>query len=160
MSLKRSFFFTIFLFIFSVSAPAATYKIDAEHSSVDFKIRHLLSWVRGSFRQFEGTFDYDPKDPAVWKARMTVQAASIDTNVEQRDKHLRSKDFLDVENFSVLSFSATSVTDIEGDKAKLHGVLEIHGVKKDVVFDLDILGEVTDPWGNKSANFSAMGLPF
>ena len=141
--------------LLATQAFAASYKIDADHSTLDFKVRHLLSWVRGSFRQFEGTFEYDPKDPASWKTQATAKAESIDTNVAQRDKHLRSKDFFDVEKFPALSFTSTSVTDVNGSKAKLHGILEIHGVKKEVVFDLEILGEATDPWGNKSASFSA-----
>ncbi len=140
---------------FNTLAFAAAYKVDVDHSTFDFKVRHLLSWVRGSFRQFDGTFDYDAKDPSKWKASAVIQAGSIDTHVAPRDKHLKSKDFFDVDQFPALSFTSTSVTDVHGSKAKLHGILEIHGVKKDVVFDLDILGEATDPWGNQSASFSA-----
>ncbi len=156
--MKRRFHFLILMALLIFLArpvEAATYKVDLDHSTVGFKVRHLLSWVHGSFRQFEGNFSYDPKDPAAWKTEAVVQAASIDTNVPQRDKHLKSKDFFDVENFPNLSFKSTTVTDVSGGKAKLHGILKIHGVEKEVIFDLEILGEVTDPWGNQTASFTA-----
>jgi len=143
------------LCVFPLALHADTYKVDLDHSTVGFKVRHLLSWVHGSFRQFEGNFSYDASDPLSWKAEAVVQAASIDTNVPQRDKHLQSKDFFDVENFLNLSFKSTTITDVSGGKAKLHGILKIHGIEKEVVFDLEMLGEVTDPWGNQTASFSA-----
>lgn len=134
---------------------AATYKIDADHTSVSFKIRHLFSNVQGRFNQFEGSFEYDPEKPETWKVNATVQAASIDTNVAPRDKHLRSADFFDVEKFPTLSFVSTEVTNVTQEGAELHGLLNIHGVEKPVVFDLQILGVGPDPWGNIKAGFTA-----
>jgi len=118
-------------------------------------VRHLFSNVIGIFKKFEGAFDYEPGKPEIWKVNAAVQAASIDTNVEQRDNHLRSKDFFDVENFPTLTFVSTSVTDVTGESAKLNGNLTIHGVEKPVVFDLTINGAGKDPWGNMRASFSA-----
>ena len=142
-------------FFINSQALAATYKIDADHTTVSFKIRHLLSNVQGRFNQFEGSFDYDPDKPETWKVTATVQAASIDTNVAARDKHLRSADFFDVEKYPALTFVSTEVTDNTPSSAKLHGLLTIHGVEKPAVFDLEILGVTKDPWGNTLAGFTA-----
>ncbi len=134
---------------------AATYQIDTDHTSVSFKIRHLLSYTQGQFDQFEGAFDYDPEQPESWKVEATIQAASINTRVEARDKHLRSADFFDAEEFPTLTFKSTQVSDVTPTSAKLHGSLMIHGVEKPAVFDLEILGVANDPWGNTRAAFSA-----
>ena len=136
------------------AAWAATYVIDADHSSVEFKIRHLFSKVHGTFRQFEGTFEYEPGDPKIWKANATIQAASIDTQVEKRDDHLRSKDFFEVETYPTITFTSTEATDVTETDAKLNGLLTIHGVEKPVVLDLKIHGEGKDPWGNVRAGFT------
>ncbi|MBI2884886.1 MAG: YceI family protein [Candidatus Omnitrophica bacterium] len=134
---------------------AATYAIDPDHSTVSFKIRHLFSKVGGQFRAVEGTVEYEPDHPEQWKAAATIQADSIDTRVEQRDKHLRSKDFFDVEQYPVITFRSTEVTDATATNAKLHGVLALHGVEQPVVLDLTIHGVGKDPWGNVRAGFSA-----
>ena len=153
----RKFIFSILLIpILATSLFAAPYSIDQDHTSVSFKIRHLLSHVQGRFNQFEGTFDYDPENPETWKANATVQAASIDTNVEPRDKHLRSADFLDVEKYPTLTFVSTGVADVTSAQAKLNGLLTIHGVEKPVVFDLEIHGVAKDPWGNTRSAFTAL----
>lgn len=140
---------------FTPSLFAATYSLDGEHTAVSFKIRHLLSYVQGRFNQFEGSFEYDPEKPDIWKTNVTVQAASIDTNVAQRDKHLRSTDFFDVEKFPTLTFVSTETTDVTSTNSKLHGLLTIHGVEKSVVFDLQIHGVGKDPWGNVRSAFTA-----
>ena len=136
-------------------ANATTYSIDTDHSSVSFKIRHLLSNVQGSFNQFDGHFDYDPDKPDSWNAEATIQAASIDTNVTQRDNHLKGKDFFDVETYPVITFKSTRVTEVTPTSAKLQGLLSIHGVEKPVTMDLQIQGVEKDPWGNTIASFSA-----
>ena len=154
---SNRFFSLVLAACFFLTAPvfAATYKIDTDHSTVGFKIRHLLSNVNGRFNQFEGTIDYDPEKPDTWKANVTIQAASIDTNVAPRDKHLKSADFFDVEKFPTLTFKTTKVTDVTPAGAKLEGLLTIHGVEKPVVLDLEIHGVAKDPWGNVKAGFTA-----
>ena len=149
----------LMLFVFGVFALtptlfAATYKIDETHTTVSFKIRHILTPLQGHFKKFEGTFDYDPAKPESWKTEATIDASSIDTNVEARDKHLRSADFFDVEKYPALTFKSTSVTDVTETSAKLNGVLNLHGIEKPVTLDLDIHGVVTDPWGNTIASFT------
>ena len=147
--LMTGFFFS------SGVAESATYTIDRDHTTVGFKIRHLFSNVRGTFDEFEGALEYEPGKPEQWKVTATVQAASINTNVEARDKHLRSSDFFDVEKFSTLTFKSTKVEEATKEGGKLHGLLAIHGVEKPVVLDLKINGVGKDPWGNVRAGFSA-----
>jgi polyisoprenoid-binding protein YceI len=134
---------------------ATTYTVDKQHSTVGFKIRHLFSNVLGTFDDFEGEFTYVPGQPEQWTATATAKAASINTKVEGRDKHLRSADFFDVEKFPTLTFRSTQVTDASERGAKLHGMLSIHGVEKPVVLDLAIHGEGKDPWGNARSGFTA-----
>ena len=137
------------------SAWATTYKIDPDHTTIGFKIRHVFSKVSGTFDQYEGSFDYVPGHPEQWKASTTIQAASINTRVTERDKHLRSKDFFDVEQFPMITFKSTGVSEAAATGAKLNGVLSIHGVEKPVTLDLEIHGEAKDPWGNVRSGFTA-----
>ena len=155
MKYVRLLAFAILTLFFTPSVFAATYKIDLDHTSVSFKIRHILSNVQGHFKQFEGVFVYDPEHPETWKVNATIQAASIDTNVAERDKHLRSADFFDVEKYPTITFVSTGVTDVTPTNAKLNGLLTIHGVEKPVTLDLEILGVATDPWKNTRAAFTA-----
>ena len=134
---------------------ATTYAIDRDHTTVSFKIRHLFSNVEGTFNEFEGTFEYVPDQPEQWKAEAIIQAASIDTRVEQRDTHLRSPDFFDVAQYPVISFMSTGVSEVTEEGAKLEGLLMIHGVELPVVLDLVIHGEGRDPWGNLRSRFTA-----
>ena len=136
--------------LFGSPAWAATYKIDKDHTTVGFKIRHLFSKVQGRFDQFEGTIEYEPGKPETWKTEAVIQVASINTNVAKRDNHLRSKDFFDVEKFPTMAFKSTAV---KGDQ--LEGVLSIHGVEKPVVLNLEVHGAGKDPWGNVRAGFTA-----
>ena len=141
-----------------VGAPsvwAATYTIDQDHTTVTFRIRHILSYVRGTFDRFEGHFDYASDHPEQWKTEAVIQAASVDTRVEKRDNHLRSPDFLDAKQFPTIAFTSTQVTDVTPTSAKLRGLLTIHGIEKPVTLDLEILGEAKDPWGNVRAAFTA-----
>ena len=136
-------------------ASATTYAIDQAHTTVSFRIRHLFSYVQSTFNEFEGTFEYVPGQPGQWKAQAVIQAASIDTRVEKRDAHLRSKDFFDVERSPTITFTSTGVTDATETTAKLQGLLAIHGVEQPVTLDLVIHGEGKDPWGNVRSGFTA-----
>jgi polyisoprenoid-binding protein YceI len=132
-----------------------TYKIDKAHSEVTFQVRHLLTKVRGRFSEFEGTIDYDDEQLEQSAAQMTVQAASIDTTERDRDAHLRSADFFDVENFPTLTFRSRRIAPKGGDAFELHGDLTIHGVTRQVAFDVELLGKAKDPWGNERIAFEA-----
>lgn len=134
---------------------AATYTVDPDHTTVSFKIKHLFSWVQGTFNTFEGTILYEPGKPESWSASGTIQAESIDTRVAARDKHLRSADFFDIVSFPTLSFKTTKIENATETHATIHGVLTIHGVERPVILDVDILGVEKDPWGNVVAGFAA-----
>lgn len=129
---------------------AATYKIDKDHTTVGFKIRHLFSRVQGRFDQFEGTIEFEPDKPSTWQVQATIQAASINTGVSKRDNHLRSKDFFDVERYPAITFKSTAV-----NGGNLEGILSMHGVEKPVVLNLEVHGVGKDPWGNVRAGFTA-----
>ncbi|MHB8512571.1 MAG: YceI family protein [Actinomycetota bacterium] len=132
-----------------------TWKLDLGHSSVSVIARHLMvSKVRGLFRDFEGTITVD-EVPANSKVDVSIKAASIDTGIEQRDQHLRSADFLDVENYPAITFRGAGVEQTSGSTFKLHGDLTIRGVTQPVVLDVEYNGVQDDPWGGKRAGFSA-----
>ncbi len=144
------------LFLWPSLTWAAVYKVDPDHTTVSFKVRHLFSKVQGLFNKFEGTVDYEPGKPETWKTSGTIDAASINTNVPQRDKHLRSADFFDVEKYPTISFKSAKVTSATETHATMEGFLTIHGVEKPVLLDLEIRGVGKDPWGNTRAGFTAM----
>lgn len=141
--------------LWSGAAAAETLKIDADHSSVSFRVRHLFTKVQGRFQKFDGSIEFDEKNPAASKVSATIQAASVDTNVEARDKDLRSKRFFDVERYPTLTFASAGVSELAGDKGKLRGTLTMHGVSKPVVLDTEYLGKGKDPWGNTRYGFHA-----
>jgi polyisoprenoid-binding protein YceI len=130
--------------------------IDKDHTTVDFQVQHLLGKQRGQFDDFDGSFDFDPAHPSKSTVTFTIQAASVDTSNKKRDEHLRSQDFFNVEKFKTLTFKTTSFRAAGDKKFKLSGDLTIHGVTKPVVFDVDYLGNIKDPWGNNRAAFTAV----
>ena len=139
------------------AASATTYKVDPDHTNVGFRVRHLFTSVQGRFDRFEGTIVYDPTKPEETKVEGSIEAASINTNVPERDKHLRSDDFFDVAKYPKITFVSTKPVDIDPSKknGKLEGKLTIHGTEKPVVLDVTYLGAAKDPWGNQRAGFSA-----
>jgi len=142
----------------ATAAGAATYDIDASHSSVSFKVRHMgIANVKGFFNDFAGTFEFDPANPTAGKAEATIQIASVDTDDQKRDDHLRSADFFDVATHPTMTFRSTGVTKGADGTLKLAGELTLRGVTRPVVLDVELLGTVKDPWGNDRAGFSATG---
>lgn len=141
------------------AARATTYKVDPEHTTVAFEVRHLFTSVEGRFRRFHGTIEFDPAHPEATRVEGAIEAASIDTNNEKRDKHLRSADFFDVAKHPEIRFVSTGVSDVDAakKKGKLHGKLTIHGVEKPIVLDVKYLGTGKDPWGNVRGGFEARG---
>ena len=123
-------------------------EIDRSHSEVAFQVRHLLSKVRGRFAEFSGTIHYDQANPQNSRVDVTIEARSIDTAEADRDKHLRSGDFFDVEKYPALTFRSTSVTPRSGNTYDVAGNLTIHGVTKEVTLPASFLGTAQDPWGN------------
>jgi polyisoprenoid-binding protein YceI len=140
------------------AAPAAateTYKIDPTHSYVGFSIRHFFSKVPGRFAKYEGTITLDPKDLSTAKVDVTIDAASIDTDNADRDKHLRSPDFFDAAKFPKITFVSTGVIAAGANSAVLKGNLTMRGVTKPVELEVEVLGYSPDPWGGYRGGFEA-----
>lgn len=128
--------------------------IDPAHSAVTFSARHLMAArVRGQFKSFSGEITV-ADSPETSRVTVSIDAASIDTGTEDRDNHLRSADFLDVENHPTLEFVSTSVRK-NGGGYEVDGNLTIHGTTQPVTLEMDYLGLMTDPWGNEKALFAA-----
>ncbi len=128
---------------FGAAAAQDLYTIDPNHSNVAFKVRHLVSKVGGEFTDFEGTITADFNNLDVSGVQFSIQAASLDTRNEDRDGHLRSADFFDVEKFPEITFTSTKVTKIDNDSFAVAGTLTMHGVSKPITLTVDYLGEMT-----------------
>jgi len=132
------------------------YDIDAVHSGVNFKVRHLVSYASGRFSDFAGTMWYDAQKPENSRVEITIQAASIDTGNEQRDKHLRSADFLDVEKHPLITFKSTKIEPTgESQRYRVTGDFSVRGVTKPVVVDVEVLGFEENPGFGKRGGFAA-----
>lgn len=135
---------------------AADYVIDrqGQHAFINFKISHLgYSWLYGSFKDFSGTFSYDEKNPDTSKVQVSIQTSSVDTNQAERDKHLRSDDFLNVSKFPTATFESTAIKTTGEKSADITGNLTLNGVTKPVVIKAKLTGEGADPWGGYRAGF-------
>lgn len=149
----RAISFTTLAAVLSLPASAATstWQIDPNHSAAQFAVRHLaISTVRGAFTKVSGTVQFDDKDISKSSVEVTIDAASVDTRVPDRDKDLRSDHFFEVEKYPTLTFKSTKVEQLEAGKLKVTGDLTIHGVTKQVVLDVEgPTAPVKDPWGNQ-----------
>jgi polyisoprenoid-binding protein YceI len=128
----------LFLLLASASAQTGTWKIDPAHSAAQFSVKHLaISTVRGQFQKVSGTVGYDPGDVSKTSIDVSIDAASVDTRVDMRDRDLRSPNFLDAQKFPTITFKSTRVEAAASGKLKVTGDLTIHGVTKEVVLDVD-----------------------
>lgn len=133
-------------------------KLDAAHSTVGFKIKHLvISTVNGRFNKFEGSAEFDEKTGKVENLKVKIDVASIDTNEPKRDQHLRSKDFFDIEKFPEIEFIGRKATYKNNKPVQIAGDLTIHGVTKPTTLSLEFKGIVTDPWETRRGAFEASG---
>lgn len=135
----------------------ATYSIDVAHSDVSFSVRHMVfAKVRGHFTKWSATLAFDAADPAKDSVEVDIDAGSIDTREAQRDGHLKSPDFLDVEKFPKITFKSAKVERAgAAGHYKVTGALSIHGVTNDAVLDVEETGRGKDPWGNSRIGFAA-----
>jgi polyisoprenoid-binding protein YceI len=130
------------------------WEIDPAHSRIGFVARHaMVTKVRGSFNEFEGHAHLDGDDPGKSTATLTIKAASIDTRNAQRDAHLRSNDFLDMDNHPDITFRSTAAEKVDDVTYRLSGDLSIRGVTKPVTVDFEFTGVAKDPFGNTRAGF-------
>ncbi|WP_298186462.1 YceI family protein [uncultured Pseudomonas sp.] len=137
-------------------AMAADYAIDkqGQHAFVNFKISHLgYSWLYGTFKDFDGSFSFDAAKPQDSKVNVTLNTSSVDTNHAERDKHLRSDDFLNVGEHPTATFASTAVKSTGEGTADITGDLTLNGVTKPVVIAAKFIGEGKDPWGGYRAGF-------
>lgn len=136
----------------------ATYKIDAAHSEILFKVRHLMiSNITGSFKKFDAVLESDAPDFTDAKISFEADIDSIDTNSAQRDGHLKSDDFFSAEKFPKLTFVSTGIAKEDDEDYKLEGELTIRDVTRHVVLDVTYNGTMVDPWGQTKAGFEITG---
>lgn len=134
-----------------------TWTIDPSHTTVEFAVRHMgIATVKGRFKQVAGTVETS-EDGELRALEATIQAASIDTGEPQRDTHLRSPDFLDVERYPTITFRSTQIEPLGQKKYRVHGDLTIRSTTRPVTFETDVSEPVTDPWGFRRAAATATG---
>lgn len=135
----------------------SVWNVDASHSALEFSVKHMMiANVRGQFHNFQASIVADPQDLTTAEIEVTVDVNSIDTRDEQREGHLKSADFFDVENYPNLTFKAAQIERKSGDKYTMTGDMTVRGVTKPVSFDVTFEGQGKDPWGNEKAGFSAV----
>lgn len=133
--------------------PTGTWKVDTIHSSVEFNVKHLgIATVKGQFKVFEGTLEVDESGA---RAKGTVEVASVDTREPQRDEHLRSADFFEVERFPQIAFQSTAIRSLDGDEFEIDADLTIHGITRPITLKAVFEGAETDPQGNDRVGVSA-----
>jgi polyisoprenoid-binding protein YceI len=137
-------------------AEAVSYAIDPDHSQVIFKVKHMgISTVTGRFDLMEGSYTFDDKDIGNSSVETTIQTASVNTNKQKRDDHLKSPDFLNVDKYPTITFKSKEVKKGEGDDFTIVGDLTINGVTKQVELDAEYGGKAVDPMGNERTAFTA-----
>ena len=142
--------------VLSSQVVAETYDLDTKgaHASIQFRIQHLgYSWLKGRFNTFGGSFEYDEQDPDSASVQVEIDTASIDSNHARRDKHLRSKDFLNVSEYPKAYFESTSFNENSDGTAILTGDLTLHGVTNPVTINVEHIGHGSDPWGGYRRGF-------
>ncbi len=140
------------------TANQSTWVLDPGHSEILFKVKHLMiTNVKGEFRKFSGGAVATGAGFSDASVHVTIEAASIFTNSEERDNHLRSADFFDAETYPELTFQSTAFSSEGDDRYLLTGLLTIRGISREVTLDVELGGITKDPWGNEKAGFSLSG---
>jgi polyisoprenoid-binding protein YceI len=143
--------------LMSLPALADTYVIDTKgaHASINFAIKHLgYSVLTGRFDTFSGEFTYDPAKPEASTVNVSIDTGSVNSNHAERDKHLRSPDFLNVEKFPKATFVSKKIVLDDKDEFDIVGDLTLNGVTKSITIEVEKVGEGKDPWGGYRAGFS------
>ncbi len=153
--LKKLFTSALVLVIMASTAFATEWKVDKTHSSVSFKVRHMvISNVKGDFSDFSGTVQFDGKDLTKATVEFSIDATTINTDNKGRDDHLKSDEFFETTKYPTITFKSTKIV-ADGDDYKITGDFTMKDVSKSVTFDLEYSGTVVDPWGNTRAGFAA-----
>ena len=133
-----------------------TWKFDLAHSEINFSVRHMMiSNVRGRFEKFDGTVEFDEENPENSSVEVKIEAASINTREPKRDAHLRSPDFLNVEQYPYITFKSKRIERTGDESGRIVGDLTVRGEAHEVTLDVDYAGQAKSPWGTTSAGFSA-----
>jgi polyisoprenoid-binding protein YceI len=134
----------------------SNWNLDIVHSGINFSVRHMVvSKVRGRFAKFAGNVALDEGDLTRSTVEATIDASSIDTGTAQRDEHLRSADFFDVEHFPQIRFRSTGIEKLGAERYRLTGQLTIRDVSREIALDVEYGGRGKDPWGNERVGFTA-----
>jgi len=138
--------------------PYSKWAIDKSHSNIDFSIRHMMiAKVKGAFEQFDAVIEGDPEDLTTAKIEFTIDASSVNTRNADRDNHLKSADFFDVENYPSITFKAEKIVKTDDNEYDVTGTLTIRGVSRQETFSVEYEGSGKDPWGNLKVGFSGEG---
>jgi len=138
----------------SIDQLTGNYTVDPAHSRIGFVARHaMVTKIRGAFNDFEATLHIDAADPSKSTANVVIQATSIDTRNADRDGHLRGNDFFAMDEFPTITFQSTSAEKVDDETYRVNGDLTIRGASRPVSIDFELLGAVTDPWGNLRVGF-------
>ncbi len=156
--MKKIFFIAVLSSLLLASpGKADKWNVDVAHSTLSFEITHMvISKAKGRFTDFNGVINFEGEDIAKGSVEITAKTASVDTDNEDRDEHLRSAEFFETEKYPVMSFKSTKVGEVKEGKFALTGDLTIKDVTKEVTFDCIFRGVVNDPWGNTRTGFSAV----
>ena len=135
---------------FAMATHAEEFTVDPSHAEIGFSVKHLMvSNVKGAFNTFEGTLDYDSANKELISVQGSISTASIDTNNEKRDEHLKADDYFNIENFPKMEFQSTSIKKQGDGSFEVTGNLKVLGVSHEIVLPATINGPVDDPWGNQ-----------
>ncbi len=156
--MKNLLVFSALAMLVAPAASAAdTYNVDSAHAAAMFKVGHLgIGYTWGTFNDLSGSYTLDKKNPANSSINITIKTASVDTNNQKRDDHLRGPDFFNAKQFPTLTFESTKVEKAKGDDLKVTGKLTMHGVTKTITVPVKKVGEGKDPWGNYRTGYEAM----
>ena len=133
-----------------ITVCAETFTVDTGHAEIGFSVKHMMvSNTKGNFTTFSGTVDYDMASQMLISGEGSIEAASINTNNENRDDHLKNEDFFNVAKYPRMTFKSTSVKKTGDNTFEVSGILNVLGVDREVVLPVTITGPVDDPWGNK-----------
>jgi polyisoprenoid-binding protein YceI len=141
------------LAVVALPAAADTFSIVKGHSAAEFQVRHLVTKVRGHFSDFTGTIQVDRGHAEASSVEFTIQSASVSSDNESRDKHLKSADFFDVEKYPTITFRSSRIRKVSDDRFDVTGILDLRGTKKEVTLPVTFLGFQKTPWGGEVAGF-------
>ena len=148
------FFAALFLVAPGLAGAASYFEVDASHSTVIFKVKHLgVSYAYGRFNEMRGKVTFDQKSPPKSSIEFEIPAASVDTANDKRDQHLKSPDFFNAKQFPVIKFSSGKIKSIGKNKYRVSGKLTLNGVSKDISMEVEHTGSAKDPWGGYRAGF-------